>query len=522
MSPARLAFEDLPQPSFTSGGLWTSSKPLLSDATKSSLQSSPLPPPPRSQPQQQQPHHHQHQEEHNSFPDAQDDLAEDIHTLWNTNWKHACRRRQHPFQDASYLDFAPLFASFAAQGVTSARSPAYTSALVAAARHLAAPVDADTTVLLRACALLRVAREGEDEERDELKREAHRLQQEYHRRAVDLLRSAVDSPLDEVLIPHLHRLDNDVDARSGHDARVGGGVREAGAGRRQQQQQQQQSSSGELSRRRQRHLPLLVRVPLQTLCTGELCPAAVVLARDRTGATRTCEAVLARGWAAVVVEVEGKEGSHVEEEQDAARACASVLDWMRAVGFYDMSRVVAIGEDGDVAVRAAAAMPSLGARFCGVVARLGEQYGEEEAVAAAPAPGCPVLAVRGASRAVTSNGLWTPVGELRGGEEDEEDNSGEGEGEDLVALSAYGAGSRVCVGALETADGERAYDWMDDVMEGREPRLPAPVAIPVSFCDEGDKGRRCSSARPMPEWFSREATPPDSDVEMGSVCGSSL
>lgn len=521
MSPARLAFEDLPQPSFTSGGLWTSSKPLLNSTTKSSLQSSPLPPLPRSQPQQQQQqphlhkHHQQHQEQHNSSPDAQDDLTEDIHTLWNTNWKHACRRRQHPFQDASYLDFAPLFAALAAQGVTSARSPAYTNALVAGARHLAASADADTTVLLRACALLRVAREGEDEEQDELKREARRLQQEYHRRAVDLLRSAADSPLDEVLIPHLHRLDKDVDARSGHDARVGGGVREAGAGR----QQQQQSSSGEPSRRRQRHLPLIVRVPLETLCTGELCPAAVVLARDRTGATRTCEAVLARGWAAVVVEVEEKKGAH-EEEQDAARACASVLDWMRAVGFYDMSRVVAIGEDGDVAVRAAAVMPSLGARLCGVVARLGEQSRAGEGVAAAPTSVCPVLAVRNASRAVTSNGLWTPVGEVRGGDEDEEDNSGEGE--DLVALSAYGAGSRVCVGALETADGERAYDWMEDVMEGREPRLPAPVAIPASFCDEGDKRRRCASARPMPEWFSREATPPDSDVDMGSVCGSSL
>lgn len=521
MSPARLAFEDLPRPSFKSGGLWTSSKPLLNATTKSSLQSSPLPPPPRSQPQQQQQHtpphnhshpHHQHQEQQITSQDAEDDLAEDIHTLWDTRWKYACRRRQHPFQDASYLDFAPLFAAFAAQGVTSARSPAYTGALVAAARHLADPAAADSPALLRACALLRVAREGEKtQEPDERKREAHRLQEAYHRRAVDLLRSAGDSPLDEVLIPHLHHRDND-------DARArGGGVREAGAGRRQQHS----SSSAEPSRGRPRHLPLLVRVPLSTLCTGEPCPAAVVLARDRTGATRTCEAVVARGWAAVVVEVAREEDEQPQGET-AARVCASVLDWMRAVGFYDMSRVVAIGEDGDVAVRAAAAMPTLGARLCGVVARLGDPAGEEEGVqVAAPTPGCPVLVVRGASRAVASNGLWTPEGELRrevGGVDDD------GDSEDLVALAAYGAGSSVCIGALQTADGERACDWMEDVMEGREPRLPVPVAIPAPFCREGDKGRSsmCSPVRPMPEWFSREATPPDSDVEMGSVCGSSL
>lgn len=527
MSPA-LTLDHLPQPSFTPGGLWTPSKVGLTKLNNSNFkscassesQSQPQPlvqPLAQPQPQQQQ----------QKALSLEDEFTDDINTLWNTRWKHACRRRQHPFQDASYLDFAPVFAALTAQGVTSARSPAYTHTLASAARTLADSADAHATLdsglasrlLLRACALLRVARypsqgsigsntTGEDE--DDLKREARELQQRYHRRAVDLLPSARDSPAEEVLVPHVRDLATSPAAASSSSStrHFDMGVREPGAGRR-----------GNLQPRRRPHVPLLVRVPAHTLRTGEPCPAAVILARDRTGATRACETALARGWAAVVVECHSAAAAAPEE---TARVCASVLDWMAAVGFYDTDRVVALGE-GDAVMRAVAAAPACGPRLKGVVAyvdraALAAGNEEEEEVAAMmmgedEVPRCHVLVVGGASKTVESNGLWTPVGERTG------------EGEDhqvLVTLSAYGPGSRECVGSLETADADRAHDWLGDVMEGRQPQVPGRVAIPTAALGRREDGSKGSSVRPMPEWFSREGTPPDSDVDMASACGSSL
>lgn len=520
MSPA-LVLEDLPRPSFSSGGLWAPSKaglPKLNNyntphkpwsSPQSQSQSQPLPQP---QPQQQKQQLH-----------LGDDLADDINTLWNTRWKHACRRRQHPFQDASYLDFAPVFAALTLQGVTSARSPAYTQTLAHAARTLADSADAyaaldrelASRLLLRACALLRVARypsrggSSDDEAEDDLKREARALQQTYHRRAVGLLPSARDSPAEEVLVPHVRDLATSLPP-------AGAGVREAGKSRFGSNNN---NNTNSLQPRRRPHIPLLVRVPAHTLYTGAPCPAAVVLARDRTGATRACEAALARGYAAVVVEC------HATAPAEVARVCASVLDWMAAVGFYDTERVVALGE-GDAAMRAVAAAPACGARLRGVVAYV-DGAAEEEVMTGMTermetgedeVPRCHVLTVVSGARetVVASNGLWTPAGEDR-------------EGQELVTLCAYGPGSRECVGALETTDADRAHDWVADVMEGIEPQIPGCVAIPTAAAaakasargGEGREESKSSSVPPMPEWFSREGTPPDSDVEMASACGSS-
>lgn len=533
MSPALVLEDLLPRPSFTSGGLWTPSKASLTRPNNSSHRSWSSPSPSSSS--QPQPLSSQTQQQKEPIRLQDDDLADDINALWSTRWKHACRRRQHPFQDASYLDFAPVFAALTAQGVTSARSPAYTRTLAAAARALAESADAHAPVepelasrlLLRACALLRVARypshEGSSssssapsEDEDDLKREARELQRTYHRRAVGLLPSARDSPAEEVLVPHLR----DTAATGGGSGSGSGstrnfdmGVREPGAGRTNHQPQP----------RRRAHIPLLVRVPGHTLRTGAPCPAAVVLARDRTGATRACEAALARGWAAVVVECPGS-------PEEAARTCASVLDWMAAVGFYDTERVVALGE-GD-AVLCAAAAPACGPRLRGVVAYVDgagtggerereqevEEQEEQEMMVGKEAPRCHVLVVSGASKTVESNGLWTPAAE-RMMEQEGEEEDGEVR---LVALAAYGPGSRERVGSLETAGGARAHDWLEDVMEGREPRVPGRVVIPAAHA-RGEAGEEKSSSalRSMPDWFSRESTPPGSDVDMASACGSS-
>lgn len=516
MSPAFM-LEDFPQPLPVSMGMWAPTKPTVTKSNHFSHKSwtSPVAEPEPQQPQQE-------------APLSDNDLADDIITLWNTRWKHACRRRQHPFQDASYLDFAPVFAALTAQGVTSAHDPIYTRTLAAAARTLSDSADAHapldkahaSKLLLRASALLRVARfpsQGStfalattsNDEEDDLKREARQLQATYHRRAVALLPSATDSPAEEVLVPHVRDLATSVVSADHRQ-----GVRESRRAATSSAQQQQ-------APRRRPHIPLLVRVPEDTLRTGMPCPAAMILARDRTGATRAGEEALAKGWAAVVVECAG-------EGVEAARVCASVLDWMAAVGFYDTERVVLLGE-GEGVLRAAAA-PECGARLRAVVAHVDRAavaveddsaelvIGEERR-----APLCRVLVVGDASETVASNGLWTPSGERM----DEADGWASKRGEEdeaevgrVIALTSYGAATGRCVGSLETADGARAREWLGDVMEGREPQFPARVAMPTMMA--GHAAGRKNSVRPMPEWFSREGTPPDSDVEMASACGTSL
>lgn len=434
-------------------------------------------------------------ESHQSPPSPNDISNDvDIQTLWTTHWKRLCLRRSHPFQDAHYLDFAPLFASLASQGVTSARDPAYTQAFVAQAQTLAAEASNDdacehravaaSRLLLRACALLRVGRwrpyttdDDDDDDSSSPRKEARDIQKRYYRRAVKLLPRGRDSPLEKVLIPHVHA------TRSPSLGSYGGAPSRG-------------FDTGEKKPAafKRPHIPLSVRLPPCTLSTGAPCPAAVILTRDRTGEARACEEVLGRGWGAVVVEIPRGE----EEEEAEGRLWRSVLDWMAAVGFFDMQRIVILGEE-EVALRAA---QTCGERVKGVVVYL---EGKNSVEFEAGVPACRVLVVGGGGDTVESNGLWTPVGEKHGDEEEQ------------VTLSAYGAGPRPCC-ELTTSDQARAYNWMRDVMEGREHHFPGRVPIPTS-------AKRLSSEifiRPMPEWFSREGTPPESDVDMGSACSSSL
>lgn len=482
-------------------------------------------------------------------PDAEADLASDnIQTLWTTRWKRACLLRRHPFQDAHYLDFAPVFASLAA-----AREPAtYARALLDQAGTLAAEADdaaaarqAETAsrLLLRACALLRVGTSWPSPLDPETRTEARDLQRRCHRRAVGLLPSARDSPLEEVLIPHLT---GDVATASRphlHEER---------------EEEGKKKTASPAAKKTPRHIALTVRVPPRTLSTGAPCPAVVIPSRDRTGETRACEEVLAREWGAVVVEIppgdddddddddDNDDNDEGPEEDDNGRRrrsrwWSSVLAWMAAVGIYDMGRVVVLG-GGRAALRAAEAC---GAGVKGVVAYLGEGRRAPAGCVILDGPGeagrgasvsCQVLVVRAASGTVESNGLWTPplppaaAGEGgRHGDGDGDDNEYGGAG--LMTLSAYGTaggggdGSRSCceiTTATTSSERARAFDWMGDVMEGREHHhhfSPAPAPVPTTFARVADQKR---SQRPLPEWFSREGTPPESDVDMGSVCGSSL
>ncbi|KAJ4386174.1 hypothetical protein N0V93_009067 [Gnomoniopsis smithogilvyi] len=434
MSPARLSVEDMTESELSFEGLWPA-----------------------------QPNKKQKMQPNDENLDMYDDIA----SLWETKWKSACKRRQAPFQDASYLDFAPLFASLIQRGITTTRSPLFTQALVTAATTLAdeATITAQSNPalasqqLLNACALLRVARyppsSKSPSEQCTLKQDALILQKAYHARAARLWDT--DSPLDEVLIPHVHG--------ATEESLVGGRM---------------------MARRAQ--IPALVRVPLETLLMGQACPAAVIVSSDRMGCTETCERVLSRGWAAVVVDGPGRGECPVSEGEAEEGLWKSVLSWMAAMGFYDMENVVVIGEGG-AALRVAG---TVGERLRGVVAYLDREESvdeeKEESVAMfEQQPRCPSLIVNESTSYAKSNGLWTPV-------KDEEETSYDSHSD----LYAFGTEHSACIGQLHTMGRAQVYAWVGDLMIGRSGGyfwtvIPAPEKMAGAVM----RGR-----------FERELTPP--------------
>lgn len=238
---------------------------------------------------------------------------------------------------------------------------------------------------------------------------------------------------------------------------------------------------------RRAQIPALVRVPLETLLTGQACPAVVIVSSDRMGCTETCERVLARGWAAVVVEGPGRGECPVSEGEGEEGLWRSVLGWMAAMGFYDMENVVVIGEGG-AALRVAG---TLGERLRGVVAYLDrEESVNEEKVEVAifeTQPLCPSLIVNESTSYAKSNGLWTPV-------KDEEETSYDSHSD----LYAFGTEHTVCISQLHTTGRAQIYAWVGDLMTGRSGGyfwtvIPAPEKM---------------AGAAMPGRFERELTPP--------------
>lgn len=241
---------------------------------------------------------------------------------------------------------------------------------------------------------------------------------------------------------------------------------------------------------RRAQIPALVRVPLETLLTGQASPAAIIVSSDRMGCTETCERVLARGWAAVVVEGPGRGECPVKAEGDEEEEglWKSVLGWMGAMGFYDMDNVVVIGEGG-AALRVAG---TVGDRLRGVVAYLDRETLEEEEEGTADTalfeaqPLCPSLVVSETTNWTKSNGLWTPVKDV---EETTPDSYSD--------LYAFGTEHMICISQLHTTGWTQVYAWVGDLMAGRAGGyfwtvIPAPEKM----------------AGAMSGRFDREMTPP--------------
>lgn len=240
---------------------------------------------------------------------------------------------------------------------------------------------------------------------------------------------------------------------------------------------------------RRPQIPAVVRVPLETLLTGRACPAAVIVSSDRMGCTETCERVLARGWAAVVVDGPGCGECPVSEGEGEEGLWRSVLGWMGAMGFYDMDNVVVVGE-GEAALRVAG---TVGGSLKGVVAYLDREVSvADEDVATfdeTQPPLCPSLVVSERRNRAQANGLWTPVKEEHDDEEESHDSYHD--------LYAFGTEHTACISQLHTTSWTQVYAWVGDLMVGRTGGYFWTVVPPLE-----------KIAGAMPGRFERELTPP--------------
>ncbi|KAK7743763.1 hypothetical protein SLS53_003782 [Cytospora paraplurivora] len=214
-----------------------------------------------------------------------------LRAVWENDWKPACKKGSHPFQDGRLEDFEPIFDDLIEAHVDDPTSPEYTLAFLSRAQELSLEAEdalgrgdrgLASELYLRACAVLRIARLPHSQEKDcSVKQRAWQFQKSLYLKAGKLWHS----PLEEVIIPHIH----DINTNDDDD-----------------QQHVHHSESGARGRVERPRIPLYVRLPLETRDFGRTCPAVLIVSDDRTAHTRLCGEALRRGWGCVVAEVPGQ------------------------------------------------------------------------------------------------------------------------------------------------------------------------------------------------------------------------
>ncbi|KUI57050.1 hypothetical protein VP1G_04386 [Cytospora mali] len=357
-----------------------------------------------------------------------------IQARWENEWRSACQKSLHPFQDGRYEDFEPIFNDLLDGNIDDPNSPDYTLVFFPKAQELAIKADdalqrgdriLASEFYLRACALLRIARYPSTQENPcPVKQRARELQKSLYLKAGRFW----ENPLDEVIIPHIH------DTKTNpHQHIYESGVKHRGE---------------RTAKVHRPHIPAGVRLPTDTLCTGRTCPAVLIVSDDRTAHTRQCEEALSRGWGCIVVEVPGAGDcpvSEAEGEEAADALWSSVLDWMAAIRVFDMSMVVAWGL-GEAVVRMAG---THGDRLKGCVARLESAGGKD--LSMLEELSCKLLLITDGDSTVESSRPWTPVVE------------GEGPDEGELALFEYGVpGTSVVQHPM--ADTRTVYKWVEAIV----------------------------------------------------------
>ncbi|ROW07181.1 hypothetical protein VPNG_07347 [Cytospora leucostoma] len=355
-----------------------------------------------------------------------------LRAVWENDWKPACKKGSHPFQDGRLEDFEPIFDDLIEAHVDDPTSPEYTLAFLSRAQELSLEAEdalargdrgLASELYLRACAVLRIARLPRSQEKEcSVKQRAWQFQKSLYLKAGKLWHS----PLEEVIIPHIHDIKT-------QDCDV-------------------YNSRTRIVRPR---IPLYVRLPAETLDFGRTCPAVLIVSGDdRTAHTRQCGEALRRGWGCVVAEVPGAGDCPVSAEEggDAADGLwSSVLDWMKAMRVFDMDRVVVWGS-GESVVRMAG---THGDRLGCCVAVFGDG-GEGDLPMLDEVVSCSVLVVTGGGESFESDGLGMPV----------DDDDGLDDGDNNLSLFEYGAPDTSVV-QYPRADSRAVYDWVGKAFDSK-------------------------------------------------------
>ncbi|KAI1472199.1 alpha/beta-hydrolase [Daldinia caldariorum] len=268
-----------------------------------------------------------------------------MRALWETKWREPCWRSVYPFHDGAFEDFEPIFLDLIARNVNDGTSDDYTQSFIPTAKALERSGDAiaargaegakdeASRLYLRAACVLRIARfpyiTGFPVPNNPAKWSAWELQKAIYSKAGSLWSP---SPLAEVLIPHSFAQGRDRD-------RIPAYVRVPPPS----------SSSSSPS------------PPSQVLPNGDAKHPAVILFTGLDGYrpdnTARCEEFLARGWAAVVLEIPGTADCPADpaDARSPDRLLDSLLAWMQSDGRFDTRRVLCWGlsSGGYYAVRAA-------------------------------------------------------------------------------------------------------------------------------------------------------------------------
>lgn len=255
---------------------------------------------------------------------------EGIRALWETKWRFPCTKAVYPFHDGAFEDFEPIFLDLIARDINDGTSPEYTRAFMATAQSLEsrgdeAAVGGDngkaSGLYLRAACVLRIARfpyiTSFPRVTDPTKWEAWELQKKIYLKAGSLWSP---SPLSEVAIPHTF-------AQGRDRASIPAYVRVPPSGKDKDQQKH----------------------PAVILLTG--------LDGYRPDNTARTDEFLARGWAAVVLEIPGTADCPADPADPTSpdRLLDSVFGWMLSDGRFDMAHITLWGlsSGGYYAVRAA-------------------------------------------------------------------------------------------------------------------------------------------------------------------------
>ncbi|KAI5860974.1 alpha/beta-hydrolase [Durotheca rogersii] len=228
-----------------------------------------------------------------------------IRALWETKWRGPCTAGVYPFHDGQLEDFAPVFQSLIVEHgdvVKEGTEHEYTRAFFGGARDLerrgdeaaaAGDVEGASRLYLRAACLLRIARfpyiSGHPRVSDPVKWEAWERQKDVYMKAA----RSWPQPVIEVPIPHVYARGGDRDV-----------------------------------------IPAYVRVPAPSpSAEAERCPVVILLTGldgYRPDNTARCDAFLARGWAAVVLEIPGTADCPADPADPLAadRLLDSVFAWL--------------------------------------------------------------------------------------------------------------------------------------------------------------------------------------------------